>query len=86
MVRSSSPSLSRVPLQISGMRQRVPVSSDGLAQENDAVDEEDLFGESDGVDRAKGKWRLVDGIPDPVNYFQICGLFGHIGSLVNVFV
>lgn len=29
---------------------------------------------------------FVDRIPDFSGYFKICGLFGHIGSLLNVFV
>lgn len=53
-----------------------------------------MFGKFDVADRERGKegfscsttTLFVDGISDFVDYFQIRSLFGHIRSLVNVFV
>ncbi|XP_057425644.1 RNA-binding protein CP33, chloroplastic-like [Lotus japonicus] len=55
-------------------------------------DEQDVADENDGEDRVEGRsgspsfTLFVDGISEPADYYQIRGLFGQIGGLLNVFV
>lgn len=69
-----------------GSQRRLVSGSSGTDSDEDLLDDEAGEDPTIGGGRAPSFTLFIDGISEPTSYYHIRGLFGQIGSLLNVFV